>query len=293
MTPWNRSDLPAARERLGAAIVALRALPSDGERFLQAITFGLPALPEGRHGARRMVWEATVFQGRRLDRDSGLALALSNLAWVERAAGNLAAAERALEEALALCRANGDTTTEALTLAHLGHIARTHGELDRAEHLLGHAIAQMDDLGERRDAEVLRLGLAIVAGARGDIGRARTRLAEALDRFHATDDLPAIAATHGNWGLVEELAGEPERARDHCAQSAATWRAQRLGRPEGWALLACAAHQATLREHDAAVASARAARAALAGVADAGGVAEADALLAAQSPLSGCKEATT
>jgi tetratricopeptide (TPR) repeat protein len=293
MTPWNRSDLPAARDRLGAAIVALRALPSDGERFLQAITFGLPALPEGRHGARRMIWEATVFQGRRLDRDSGLALALNNLAWVERAAGNLAAAERAVEEALALCRASGDATSEAVTLAHLGHLARTHGDLDRAEHLLGHAIAQMDDLGERRDAEVLRLGLAIVDGTRGDVDLARTRLAEALDRFQATDDLPGIAGAHGNWSLVEERAGEAERARDHCAQAAATWRAQRLDRLEGWARLACAAHEAALGEHDAAVASARTAHHALSGVSDAGGVAEADALLAAEAPLSGCKEAAT
>ena len=287
MTPWNRSDLPAARDRLDGAILRLRALPAGRERFMQAIAFGLPTLPDGRAGALRMVWEATVFQGRRLDRDSGLALALGNLAWVQRGAGELDAAQAALDEALALCRSNGDATSEALTLAHLGHVARSRGDLETAERLIAGAAARLAELGERRDADVLLLGLGIVQGTAGDLALARATLAGARDRFLATDDLPAIAGAHGNWGIVEERAGEAERARELYAQAAAAWRAQRLGRLEGWQTLACGAMQLALGDSEAAVASLRCARAGLAGAADARGVAEADALLA---PLSGCKE---
>jgi predicted ATPase/DNA-binding SARP family transcriptional activator len=293
MTPWNRSDLPAARTRLRDAIVRLRALPPGRERFLQAITLGLPVLPEGTGGARRMVWEATVFQGRRLDRDSGLALALCNLALVERSAGDLDAADTALAEALPLCRANGDATSEALTLAHLGHAARMRGDLETAADLLADAVRRMAELGEHRDADVLCLGLGLVQGARGDLAPARTTFASALDRFLATDDVPGIAGTRSNWAIVEERAGELERARDLYAESAASWQVQRLDRFAGWPMLACGQLCHALGEHEAGAAALHAARAALAGANDAGGVAEADAWLAAQGSLSDCKEGAT
>jgi predicted ATPase/DNA-binding SARP family transcriptional activator/tetratricopeptide (TPR) repeat protein len=278
MTPWARGDLDGARARLLESAARLRALPAGPERFVQAISFGMLPLPEGTGGTPRLIWEATIFQFRRLDRDAGLALVLGNLASVERAAGDLDAARAALDDALVLARRAGDRVGAALTQAHLGHLARSGGELDRAAALMAGAQAELRALGERRDADVLTLGLGLVQAAAGDLGAARITFAAALERFVAADDLPAMAGTHGNWGVVEERAGEHGRARALYAEAAATWRGQRLDRLEGWMTVACAAMDEVQGDHDAARAGARAALAALTGVHDALGAREAAAL---------------
>ncbi|WCB92575.1 hypothetical protein DSM104299_01271 [Baekduia alba] len=238
MAAWQRSDVAAALTALDAACDRLRALPSGGERFLDAVTFGMLALPEGPDGAARMVWEATLFPFRRLDREQALGLALNNLAWATRAGSTepaaLATARVALDEALGRFRSAGDRSGEALTLAHLGHLARTAGDLDTAAARLEAALALRQELGEGRDAVVVSLGLGLVHSAAGRPDAARDVCAAALERFEATDDLPAMAGTHQNWAIVEERAGDVARARELYALAAGLWAGQGLARWAAW-----------------------------------------------------------
>jgi predicted ATPase/DNA-binding SARP family transcriptional activator len=288
LAPWQRSDLADAEQRLREAIARLRRLPDDPTRFLDAITFGMPPLPEGPGGATRLIWEATVFAFRRCDRRQSLGLALNNLAWTVRARGDLRAAGAALHEALPCFRAAGDRSGEALTLAHLGHLARSAGDLPAARTHLEAALELRRDLGERRDVSVVLLGLGLVHGAAGEPAAARAAFATALRRFAATDDLPAMAGTHGDWAVCEERAGDLERARPLYAESARLWAAQHVDRNEAWAQTGLAAVLHALGDREAA-ATGEHARAAFLAVGDGLGLAELDA----QRALSERKEPRT
>jgi predicted ATPase/DNA-binding SARP family transcriptional activator len=277
MAPWQRSDPAGAEIHLREAIDRLRRLAPAPEPFLEGITFGVLPLPEGADGGARMVWEATMFPFRRLHREQGLGLALNNLAWAARAQGRTGPAREALDEALERFRAAGDRSGEALTLAHLGHLARCTGELDTALERLAAAIALRRELGEQRDAGVGMLGLGLARGAAGDPAGARAAFAAALERFEATDDLPAMAGARTDWAIFEERFGDPERARDLYAEGAALWGAQRLARNEAWGQLGLAAVLQALGATDEATATRRRARAAFVGVGDARGAQEVDA----------------
>ncbi|HEU4975526.1 MAG TPA: BTAD domain-containing putative transcriptional regulator [Baekduia sp.] len=293
LTPWSRSDPPGTRRRLADAIERLRALDPGDEPFLQEVTLGMVVLPEGAGGAPRLIWEATVFGFRRLDRDRGLALALGNLARVARAQGAFDEAAVVLEEALARSRAAGDATGEALALVHRGHLARSRGEPGAALDDLEEGAARLRALGEHRDAAVATLGVALARGAAGDLSGARAELERTLASFLATDDLPAIGGARVDWGLLEERAGDLERARALYAGSVDAWRAQRVERFAGWAGLGLGAMLQRLGEHHGAEAALRGAHASLRHAADDPGAREAERLLGDQAVLSGGKEART
>jgi tetratricopeptide (TPR) repeat protein len=185
-----------------------------------------------------MLWEATLFAFRRLDREQALGLVLNNLAWATRSASTAApamdGARAALDEALGRFRSIGDRSGEALTLAHLGHLARSGGDLTTAAARLEEALALRRELGEGRDAAVVSLGLGLVHQAGGRIEAARDVFAAALERFEATDDLPAMAGTHQDWAVAEERAGEMARARELYATAAGLWAGQGLPRWAAW-----------------------------------------------------------
>jgi predicted ATPase len=291
VVPWQRSDLAGAEARLRDAIARLRALPERGERFLDAVTFGMLPLPEGAGGGRRLMWEATLFSFRRYSRDPALGLAYNNLAWVLRSRGDLAGAREALGAALPLFRGAGERSGEALTLAHRGHLARSSGDLPAARRDLEAALALRGELGEQRDAAVALLGVGLVLGAAGEPTAARRAFAGALQHFEATDDLPAMAGARGDWAVFEERYGDLERARDLYASAAELLRAQQLARHEAWCIVGLlgAAHALGEGGAEANVAAGERARAAFVAEGDARGAAQIDA----QRALSERKEART
>ncbi|WP_035127614.1 AfsR/SARP family transcriptional regulator [Conexibacter woesei] len=252
LAAWQRSDAGATRRALDDAVARLRALPpAPDEPFLDAVVFGMLPLPVGGAapaGTVRMVWEATLFPFRRLDREQALGLALNNLAYARRAAGPedpdaLGDAAAALVEALGRLRSIGDRSGEAMTLAHLGHLARTRGDLDDARARLEEAFALRQELGEGRDARVVSLGLGLVHAAAGELDAARGVFTAAVERFEATDDLPALAGTHMDWAIAEERAGDLARACELYALASGLWAGQGLPRWAAWAALG---HLATL-----------------------------------------------
>jgi tetratricopeptide (TPR) repeat protein len=290
LAPWYRSEVAIAHERIADAIERLHALPAGPERFFHAVSLGQPVLPIGLDGEPRLTWDATLVMFHRLDREEALVLAYNNLAWILRVEGDTDAAREQIDHALHHARACGDEPGEALTLGHLGHLLRTTGELDLAREHLAAGIDRFRAFGERRDADVLALGLGLAHGDAGDVDQARATFGTALGRFVATEDSPAIAGAHGVWGLMEERTGALDEAHDHYALSAAGWIGQGLGRIGGWCAYAAASMSHRLGAAEDALAEASAARDLLAAAGNARGVAACDALLAAHSALSGCKE---
>ncbi|MDX6713749.1 MAG: hypothetical protein QOH30_307, partial [Baekduia sp.] len=98
----------------------------------------------------------------------------------------------------------------------------------------------------------------------------------ALERFDATDDLPAMAGAHCDWAIFEERHGDPVRARELYAAGAALWAAQQLTRFEAWGNAGLAAVLARLGDAEGAASVGDRARAAFVTAGDALGVAEID-----------------
>ena len=156
---------------------------------------------------------------------SGLMAAWYNTGMAHRRAGDLAAAERAFREALAIERELGDRRGEAETLTELGVIAHARGRLDAAAGLAGDAAAIAAGLGEgdgllearaRGNAATVLLELGRLDAARREVGR--------------TIDLEAAAGEEASerwtaWGLLADV----ERAAgDAAAATAARERALAL-----------------------------------------------------------------
>ena len=70
--------------------------------------------------------------------------------------------------------------------------------------------------------------------AAGELDAARDVFAAAVERFEATDDLPALAGTHMDWAIAEERAGEPARACELYALPSGLWAGQGLPRWAAW-----------------------------------------------------------
>jgi hypothetical protein len=89
-----------------------------------------------------------------------------------------------------------------------------------------------------------------VHGAAGRADAARDVFAAALDRFEATDDLPAMAGTHMDWAIVEERLGELQRARELYAIAAGLWAGQGLPRGTAWCNVGLIGTLRALGAHD-------------------------------------------
>ena len=73
-----------------------------------------------------------------------------------------------------------------------------------------------------------------------------------MQRGEAVDDLPAMAGTRSNWGLLEERAGRPERAVVLLEAGARLWGTQSLTRFEGWTRASLAAVRDSLGDAEGA-----------------------------------------
>jgi tetratricopeptide (TPR) repeat protein len=240
----------------------------------------MPLSPVGPDGSLRLVWEETVFLFHRFTRDQAVALTLVNLGWVHRREGDADAAHAAVSESLERFRALDDGSGEALALAALGNLARARGEPDAALAQLEASLSLRTALGERREVGVSLLGIAGAHAAAGEIGRARDQYAAVIARFEATDDLPAIAGAHANWGVMEERDGDLERAPGLMASGAEFWDRQRTPRFGAWMKMARGCALRALGDDDEARRAWATARATLAVKDDPLGVAILDELLA-------------
>ena len=196
---------------------------TENARYFEGVNFGLVVLPEGPNGRLRAIFEDTILLFHRFARGPAEGHALCNLAVIARSDGQRDEARALLEEALARFRAHGDAGGEALALAALGNWARTFGEPDLAVRTLEQALELRRARGDRRAVSVTENALALSLAAAGDLEDARGLFTSVRDRFRAADDAPGLGGALTNWGIAEELAGEPERAAVLLHEGATVW----------------------------------------------------------------------
>jgi predicted ATPase/DNA-binding SARP family transcriptional activator len=111
-----------------------------------------------------------------------VAMGLSNLAYVYQAQGEWHLAQACLEEGLALCDAHDLALPRPALLANLAHNHAMSGKLDQAEHVSRELATEARRMG-LADVEATALNqLVRVAILRGDLGLARARLSDAVGR---------------------------------------------------------------------------------------------------------------
>jgi predicted ATPase/DNA-binding SARP family transcriptional activator len=272
---WNRSDAAEVRAWLEQALARLHELPDDDEPFLHGVTLGVCVLAERPGVPPRVLFEETAMLFHRFPRAPALGYALGNLAWAARALGDVDAARAALDEALARFRAIGDTPGEAFVLSHRGHLERAAGDPEAGAAPVREALALRRELGDWRAVSMALLAIATLQGAAGDLDAARLGLSEVRARHEAVDDAPGLAGTLSNWGVVEEGAGEVERAAALFAEAAELWDRQHYARWTAW--LRFAEHDAltALGDADGAAAALTEAAATFARIGDQRGIAHA------------------
>lgn len=154
--------------------------------------------------------------------DVGVALAEIGTAGVRIRQRRFDEAERHLQGALEVFRAQGHTGREAEGLAHLGELERARGDLSRSRDLLGRALERADEAGSQKARERICAALAVVEL---DLGYAATALqwAEAAESLLAATP-PGLedARIHYRLSRVFRDAGPDARARRHL-EKARTW----------------------------------------------------------------------
>jgi predicted ATPase/DNA-binding SARP family transcriptional activator len=287
MTPWYRSDRDQARAVVCEALAILDGLPDDETPFFEVVTFGLCLLDDGPQERPRLHLEETIFAFHRFARAQAIGYALNNLAWVTRAAGDIARATAALDEALERFHAIEDRRGEAMTLNHMGSLARSQGDFDAGRAHLRAALDLRRELGEKRAILMSTMSLGVLEVSGGDVAQGRDLLAEAFARASAVDDRPAMAGVRTNAGLAEERRGELERAEPLLDAGRELWGVQLLRRFEGWAQIALCDVREQLGDELGAQRALAAARELLADSEDSA----AERYLATKRPLSECKDA--
>jgi tetratricopeptide (TPR) repeat protein len=134
--------------------------------------------------------------------------------------GDLGAAKRLHEEAVALAQATGDVVVEATSLACVGWIWRELGEPDVGKPALNRSralLAQLPDPWER--SEIM---LPLSAGEHGGgSGSARSTLEEVLALRRQVGDVIAVSDTLNNLGWDSMLSGDYDDAIEHLEETLA------------------------------------------------------------------------
>ncbi|HEU4764187.1 MAG TPA: tetratricopeptide repeat protein, partial [Candidatus Eisenbacteria bacterium] len=106
--------------------------------------------------------------------------ALHGAAVLARTQGEYRAAQRMLEEALALARARGDRALTGSLVFELGNVANEEADYALARSLYEEALAIRRELGDRRGLSATLHNLGVIAAALGDLDAADSLYREAL-----------------------------------------------------------------------------------------------------------------
>jgi predicted ATPase/DNA-binding SARP family transcriptional activator/Tfp pilus assembly protein PilF len=133
--------------------------------------------------------------------------------------GQFAEAERALEAALPLLRANGLLLDVAFTLTSMGYVASEQDDIQRAEELLREGLEAYRALGHQSGVAWAIDALGDLAGGQGDYARARELLNESSTIFSALGDQVSAAWSLSGLGRVLDLMGDRAAARQLLEES--------------------------------------------------------------------------
>lgn len=202
-----RMDAPAAEvRRVRSSLLAA----DPWSRALGRLGSGVQHRYLGRVGVAWEEHSAALAGFRAVGERWGMSMALSQLAELARARGDLAGAVGFLDEALALSREFGATEHTANLLCRRSEWARHAGDLDGAAADVERAAELARSQGVVETVAQAWLGMAEVARRRGDPGAARRWCEEALrvcpQGWFGPDEVRSLI--HVTAGLVELACGD-------------------------------------------------------------------------------------
>jgi predicted ATPase len=202
----------------------------------------------GLLGLGRRVTEEALARPRAQERDFARCRGLFDAGQIAFFMGNLAEAQRTLEESLAIAREIGDERRIAVVLYPLGMAHLGQGDATTARRYLDEARALAQRRGEPREIAAATTALAQFHRIGGELNQAEPLYEEALRLARSLDDRESIAVGLINLAMVAVGRGAAERAAELIAQALAIVNeigARRLGQ----SLLDVCAGLALLKGH--------------------------------------------
>ncbi len=156
-----------------------------------------------------------------IDDRAGVARSYHRMGIVTRESGDLHAAESAHHKALAISREIGDRCSEGVALGNLGIVYKNLGELEQAIDLHQQALVISRELGDRRGEGADLGNLGLIYADQGEMERAIDLYQQALAISREIGDRRGECNALANLGLVYSQIGQVERARRLHEQSLA------------------------------------------------------------------------
>jgi non-specific serine/threonine protein kinase len=211
---WDvHGHLTEGRQRLESLLVMSDGLP--GVAALRAKVWssaGRLAYLQGDWERALACHNESLARYRELGERPGIALALTNIAFLAHHRSDQARAAALYEESLSIYREISDFAGIAFVLDSLGVIATLAGDPARATSLLQESLANAQAAGSRWQEAVTLFNLGVAIYHQGDHGRAEPFFVASLDvaQALASDRLAAYALTY--LGLLAQLRHDPDRA---------------------------------------------------------------------------------
>jgi predicted ATPase/DNA-binding CsgD family transcriptional regulator len=161
------------------------------------------------------------------------------LGWYSYTRGRLGSGQVELESAIAAAAGDPGTSEESLAGALLlvGALSLARGQVDEAEHALARGLGLNEQVRSPRLEAIGQAFLGHAARTRGRVTEAVAHYEEAGRRHEELGNLPGIAWSRYDLGLLARRSRDPDRAASLLRESLASFR--ELGYP--WAV-GCAAH---------------------------------------------------
>jgi predicted ATPase/DNA-binding SARP family transcriptional activator/Tfp pilus assembly protein PilF len=191
-----RAEEPATRARTGAELVLGRQL-----------------VDAGRYEEATQVFEVALDRARAQEWKAEAAVALTQLAWLQLAAGDEPAALPLAEEAVATARAADDLWSERLGLAMEAAALLESGEIEQARQGFDDSLTVARRLGDRRAVVMAMVNSGFGAMRAGDLEGAQSMLDEALRLCRELNHPVSTIAALSMRGAVANLAGDCGEAK--------------------------------------------------------------------------------
>jgi predicted ATPase len=246
---WEtREHFTEGRDRVARLLKLPGAAARNQKRVRTLFAGGVLAADQGDLATAQKMIEESLSIARELKDNSGVAVSLNALAVFCRDRGELAQSSATFEESLALCRELGDFKAAARALSNLASVVRLQGDYARSRSLYEECAARFAELGDRAGMAWSLDYQGDVAREQGDMETARALYQQSLSEFRALGDPWGIAGTLADLGNLALDNNDYAVARANYGESLQIF--MQLGSKRGVArVLECFAYAAAAEGH--------------------------------------------
>jgi predicted ATPase/class 3 adenylate cyclase len=192
---------------------------------------GRLALEQGDLAPAQAALEESLALARNLGDRAGAAASLHFLGHAAKRAATFAAARALYQESQAIYQELGDARGIATSMQGLGDLAQAQGDYAGARVFYEQGLRLADQLGDTSNAAWTIYQLALVALGEGEQATARTLLLECLGMFRDLEEMPGSASTLVHLGWLAIDAGDLGKAHTQLVEGMRLF--QQLGAADG------------------------------------------------------------